>query len=973
MTDFINIEFHRTGYGMLPDSRDKDPGAPVCFPRAAGGSVFTGFCNCRASRKTDVCRHFPRLVQVASEIRELHLGRHWGEAYAESLWYRLAQLWSEADPMCCEDTRVVPSSDGSTCAFVSARGMLLARLLGDSAASGRFVERAGKLPQPNRFQDRAGLIDRIIGSLRTKEEKMINEAGALTRRQAAEQSFWGRLAYHCWREYGENCIFHPLIEESSGDFMLRCHSRDSEPLLEMVVPRRQVRKALGLLAARFPSQSDLAIHPVPLRSFFLVSEKTRLDLEVRPVIQALQASGEARFYDSREYARFRYGELVYIREMNILAELETPGSGRRFTAPVSMRLERSRLPSFLDEHRHEIQEGLLVLEERLRHLSVLREYDRIEIAPDAIDRSWYWLSIRYGFGVSSVSLVDILEARRQGVSYLPVGQGWVDVNSPAFGAMDILQQREELEFSGEKVRLSAIDVLRLMAFGGKPVQLKEENRPAEIVKRLLALAPTAPTGGLKGMKTALRPYQAKGLDWLRFLYENGLSGLLCDDMGLGKTHQAMALMVWLRERQKVRDPFLVVCPTTVISHWMNKIREHAPKLKPAVYHGMQRDLDAALKQAKVLLTSYGILRNDFVELSRIPFSLVVFDEIQNLKNRETLSYQAAASIPARMKIGLTGTPIENSLDDLKSLLDIALPGYLGSDDEFAARYVQRGPQDVAEPSRAELRRLIAPFALRRLKSAVLDELPEKFEDLRTCALSEMQVSLYRQAISTKGLGLLEKLQSGSRRLPYIHIFALLNLLKRICDHPALALNRIGEYQGYQSGKWELFQELLFESLDSGHKVVVFSQYLGMISMMQHLLTTLGVGFTTLTGASTDRGEIVRRFNEDPACRVYLGSLKAGGAGIDLVGGSVVIHYDRWWNAAREDQATDRVHRIGQRRAVQVFKLITEGTLEEKISAIVGRKRRLMDSVVQADDPQLSKVFTREELIELLRPPVSAAP
>ena len=193
------------------------------------------------------------------------------------------------------------------------------------------------------------------------------------------------------------------------------------------------------------------------------------------------------------------------------------------------------------------------------------------------------------------------------------------------------------------------------------------------------------------------------------------------------------------------------------------------------------------------------------------------------------------------------------------------------------------------------------------------------------------------------------------------------MLKRVCDHPALALNKIEEYQRYESGKWELFQELLFESLNNGQKVVVFSQYLGMIAMMEQLLSNLGIGFATLTGASVDRGEIVRRFNNESACQVFLGSLKAGGAGIDLLGGSVVIHYDRWWNAAREDQATDRVHRIGQRRAVQVFKLVTAGTLEEKISAIIERKRRLMDSVVQADDPRLNKVFTREELIELLRP------
>jgi Helicase conserved C-terminal domain/SNF2-related domain len=689
MIDLINIEFHRTGYGMLPDSRDKDPGAPVCFPRTAGGQVFTGYCNCRASRTADACQNFSRLVQLASEIKKRHRGLHWGESYVESLWYRLAQLLSEADPLLCADVRVTQATQDRTLAFLSTRGTLLARLSDGSAASLRFVERAGKLPQPSRFQDRAALIERIIRCLQSDEEKKINEAGVLTLRQAAEQSFWGRLAYHCFREYGNDYIYHPAIEESSGDFILECVSPNSEPLLKLAVPRRQVRKALALLSAEFPKQSDLAIHPVPLRSIFLVSEKTELDLEVRPVIQALQSSGEAKFFAGKEFAKFRYGDLVYLREMNILAELEKPGSGRKFTAPVSMRLEKSRLPAFLDEHRREIAEGLLVLDDPLRHLSVLREYDRVEIVPGALERSWHWLSIRYGFGSDSVSLADI--------------------------------------------------------------------------------------------------------------------------------------------------------------------------------------------------------------------------------------------------------------------------------------YMEKGPEEAERPATAEFSRLIAPFVMRRLKSAVLDELPEKFEDFRTCALSEMQVRLYREAISTKGVELVEQIRAGARRLPYIHVFALLNLLKRICDHPALALNKIEQYQDYQSGKWELFQELLFESLDSGHKVVVFSQYLGMITMIERLLSTLGVEFATLTGASVHRGEIVRRFNDDPACRVFLGSLKAGGAGIDLVGGSVVIHYDRWWNAAREDQATDRVHRIGQRSAVQVFKLITEGTLEEKISAIVARKRHLMDSVVQTDDPHLNKIFTRQELLELLRP------
>jgi SNF2 family DNA or RNA helicase len=346
--------------------------------------------------------------------------------------------------------------------------------------------------------------------------------------------------------------------------------------------------------------------------------------------------------------------------------------------------------------------------------------------------------------------------------------------------------------------------------------------------------------------------------------------------------------------------------------------------------------------------------------------LAVFDEIQYLKNRGTLSHQAARELPSEVKLGLTGTPIENSLVELKALFDLVLPGYFGSDEAFAKRYA--GAADEVEESRrvGELRRLVSPFVLRRLKSAVLDELPEKIEDTRTCTLSEDQVKLYRDALATRGKKLVREIEAaGEKPLPYIHVFALLNLLKQICDHPALATKELDRAGELESGKWDLFREILRECLDSGQKVVVFTQYLGMIELMQRHLDELGVEHAVLTGASVKRGEIVGRFNEDPACRVFLGSLKAGGTGIDLVGGSVVIHYDRWWNAAREDQATDRVHRIGQKRAVQVFKLVTEGTLEEKIAAIIERKRDLMASVLEEDDPRLAKIFTREELLELL--------
>jgi hypothetical protein len=382
MEDCTNIEFHRSGYGMLPDMRDKDPGMPICFPRSTGGEILTGKCDCRESRKEQACAHFERLVRVAHQIRKQNGGCSWGDAFSASLWYRLAAILSEGDARVCPDLRVARNPQERSWAFLSPGEVLLARLLDCSEASLRLLERIGKAPESNRFRDRAALIRQLAVILRGEDEKRMNEAGVLTRRQTTEQSFWGLLAYHCFREYGAACTFHPSIEQASGDFVLKCRCKNGELFLELVLPRRRVRKALGLLAAEFPRQADLAIHPVPLRSIFLVSPKTKLDLEVRPMIQTLQSSGEARFLASEDFARFRYGDLVYLREMNILAVLETPGAGRRFVAPTDMKLKRSLLPAYLDEHRRDLEDGLLVLDDPLRDLSILREHDTIEIVPE---------------------------------------------------------------------------------------------------------------------------------------------------------------------------------------------------------------------------------------------------------------------------------------------------------------------------------------------------------------------------------------------------------------------------------------------------------------------------------------------------------------------------------------------------------------------------------------------------------------
>lgn len=690
------------------------------------------------------------------------------------------------------------------------------------------------------------------------------------------------------------------------------------------------------------------------------------------MIRALQATGEERFLELAEVERFRYGSLIWLRDLKVLAELERDGKERKFRSPARVQLRRSQVPGFLERHADDLAAGTLVLDEPLRQRRIFKTFDRVEISgadlESAMERSWLWLSIGYGFGNETVALQRLLQARRDGLPYLEIAGGWIDLQAPVVRALDGLIEREGTTVSEDRLRLSVAALLRLQAAADAPVRLTEGE--AATLDRLLQLRPAEPLRSLRGLATPLRPYQLAGVEWLRFLCENRLGGLLCDDMGLGKTLQTLALFVSLVEEGKASDPFLVVCPTSVLPHWRDQIRRHAPGLRPVIHHGTQRRPPIGLRKGDVLVTSYGVLRRDAEELSAIPFSVAVFDEVQQIKNRQTRSWQAVSHLVADIRLGLTGTPVENSLGDLKALFDVVLPDYLGSDTEFEQRYIRipaRDRETDEEERRQELRRILSPFILRRLKSSVLDELPEKFEDLRTCALSDDQVKLYRDAIGGRGAELARQIeQAGDRPLPYIHIFALLNVLKQICGHPALALNRLDRADEYASGKWDLFREVLGEALESGQKVVVFSQFLGMIELMERHLQGLGVGYAVLTGSTVDRGGAVDRFNRDPDCRVFLGSLKAGGTGIDLVGGSVVIHYDRWWNAAREDQATDRVHRMGQKKAVHVLKLIAEGTLEEKISALIERKRRLMDSVIQEDDPHLAKIFTRDELLEMLR-------
>ena len=969
------IEFHRNAIALLPQQGDKDAGVAF-YIGAADPSKAQRFCTCRmAGRKT--CAHLIELARVVKALMPTKEMPGIDDQLRKSHWYGLAEILAEGNSDTGNTVQFVfdPQKKTGDITVLNAQGDPLL-WLAQGVAGRRFLQRCGKVPLKESFEHRGFILKRLEGHTLTRDERTLAAHGYRSRRQMLEESFWFRWAYHLFLEIGpEKVVFKIERNSGTGEVTLLGGDKGGEPVIKINIPRQKIDQLIQWFDSHFPAQQEVARHSVPLSPIFKVSFTEKRELEVVPYYAMREKDGQQVFFDREGIEACRYGDLAYVETLGKFARVESFPRDRLASFSDKMVVRRDRVPAFLDQFNHVLATGPYLLDEQLKTLQIFKAHQRPVIHPKAMQRDWCWISVEYGFGKSTISLAEILRAKGSGQRFIETEEGWVDVSSPDLDGLDALLHLAKT-FKGKNkqndLKLSRLDVFRLQAAGRSGFDIKEEKNRAGLLRQMLDLAPTEPLPAIRGMTSELRGYQQLGVAWGWFIYTSGFGGLLCDDMGLGKTHQAMALMLAILARRKPRTPFLVICPTTVLSHWERKIGAHAPALTVRLYHGSDRDFTAALKPGSVLLTSYGVLRKDISKLSSLHFPMVVFDEIQHIKNSATQAYQAALALEADTKIGLTGTPIENSLGDLKALMDLTVPGYLGPDAFFKERYTTAIRTSSSGPRQQELRRLISPFTLRRLKETVLPELPEKIEDIRFCRLSAEQVKLYKDAVAAQGQGYLETLKDTGKKVPYIHIFALLGLLKQICDHPALLNKSIYAYEAHTSGKWELFKELLIESLDSGQKVVVYSQYLGMIRIISDYLKSRRIGHVTLTGASRKRGEIIDQFNQKPRCRVYVGSLKAGGTGVDLVAGSVVIHYDRWWNAAREDQATDRVHRIGQKRGVQVFKLVTQGTLEEKISALIDEKRNLMDRVVKEDDPGLLKSFSREELIDILSIPIESA-
>jgi SNF2 family DNA or RNA helicase len=461
----------------------------------------------------------------------------------------------------------------------------------------------------------------------------------------------------------------------------------------------------------------------------------------------------------------------------------------------------------------------------------------------------------------------------------------------------------------------------------------------------------------------LRPYQERGLAWLSFLDDLGLGAVLADDMGLGKTAQTLALLASRAPYRRERGPTLLIGPMSLVGNWQRETARFTPKLRVYVHHGGGRhrgaELEEAVRGADLVLTTYGTATRDREALSAIEWDRVVCDEAQALKNSGTRQAQAVRSIPARGRIALTGTPVENHLTELWSIMEFANPGLLGPRQAFRERFATPIEAHGDEEAAAALGRATGPFILRRLKTdkTIITDLPEKQEIKVWCNLTPEQASLYQATVED----MLDRISASSGMERRGLVLATMAKLKQVCNHPAHLLKDGSRLPG-RSGKLERLEEICAEVVAEGEKALVFTQYSEFGTMLQpHLEARLGRPVLWLHGGTTKRrrDELVRRFQEDAEPAVFLLSLKAAGTGLTLTAANHVVHVDRWWNPAVEDQATDRAFRIGQTKNVQVRKFICVGTMEERVDEMIERKKALAERIVGTGEGWLTELSVAE--------------
>jgi SNF2 family DNA or RNA helicase len=454
------------------------------------------------------------------------------------------------------------------------------------------------------------------------------------------------------------------------------------------------------------------------------------------------------------------------------------------------------------------------------------------------------------------------------------------------------------------------------------------------------------------LQAELRPYQTLGYKWLRYLHEHKLGGCLADDMGLGKTLQTIALLSAIYPAEKM--PSLIAMPKSLLFNWEQELKRFAPALKVYTYYGAQRDLETALR-SQIILTTYSVLRHDIEKLRSEYFHAIILDESQNIKNLNSRTSKAAMLLNATFRLALSGTPIENNIGELYALFRFLNPAMFGSPDEFSRMYAAPIQKDNDKDAARELRKKIYPFILRRLKKDVADELPDRIEQIIHVEMSAEQSRLYEQRRQFYYTTLREEIAAGGIERSQFHILQALSDLRQIASSPEM------KSEGkIISPKREVLLEQVQDAVANGHKVLIFTNYLAAVENICADLAQAGIQAVSMTGSTAERQPVIEKFQNDPAVQAFVMTLKTGGLGLNLTAADTIFLFDPWWNIAAEHQAIDRAHRIGQKNTVLSYKLISRGTIEEKIVLLQERKKELFDAIISTDNASV-KSLTEEDI------------
>jgi SNF2 family DNA or RNA helicase len=656
---------------------------------------------------------------------------------------------------------------------------------------------------------------------------------------------------------------------------------------------------------------------------------------------------------------------IFVTQMQELGFFVESDNGQQFLSTWDRFLNHELEKLKKDGWKIEFQKNFDYIFEDIKDISVESKKD---------DDGWFSLSFDVEFGKKKLSLVPLVSQvfdMFDDIESLPeILNIEVEENHflkiPSKQIKPILKTISELYDkvdSDDSLKIAPYDAHLVYDFD-KNIVFKGEKELLELSKKLKTFKGIKRVKKPKMLKATLREYQQRGVDWLNFLHEFKFGGILADDMGLGKTIQTLSFLASLKESKKLDKPALIVMPTSLLFNWKDEIEKFTPKLSYLILHGADRSKDfKSIKKYDLILTTYQLVVRDEKELKKQEFSYIILDEAQKIKNPKTKMANAIKSFKSSYRLALTGTPIENHLGELWSIFSFLMPGFLGSL-SFFKKYYQKPIEKDNSISRGELlRKKVAPFILRRTKGEVAKELPPKTEIIKYATFEAPQAKLYESIRITMEKKVKEAIASKGLNRSHITILDALLKLRQVCCDPSL-LKVTEAKKVTKSAKMELFLELVEKLIEEKKKILVFSQFTSMLTIIGNELKAKNISFVKLTGATRKREEVIKKFKSDKV-DLFLISLKAGGVGLNLVEADSVIHYDPWWNPAVENQATDRAYRIGQDKPVFVYKLIVENTIEQKIIELQKKKEAIGEGIYSGKKDE-KEIFKGEELLELLK-------